>query len=184
MISVLSRPYSQLKIAFGYKMGVGKDEACSYLIKKYGGTKISFASPLYDIQHYAQRICGFNEEKDRQFLQFIGTEWARNKDPYVWIKLALKKTCEHENSFISDLRFFNEFYTLKKEGWVCVKIIRPNALADRAGTGSTTHMSENNLNSIEDKEWNYLLQNDGNLKDFHTKLDSLYFQIWRDKVCR
>jgi hypothetical protein len=74
MLSVVSRPKMQIKIAFGYKMGVGKDEACSYLIKKYGGEKISFASPLYDIQHHAQRVCGFEEEKDRQFLQFIGTQ--------------------------------------------------------------------------------------------------------------
>ena len=47
MLSAVSRPKMQIKIAFGYKMGVGKDEACSYLIKKYGGEKISFASPLY-----------------------------------------------------------------------------------------------------------------------------------------
>ena len=71
---MISRSNWQIKIAFGYKMGVGKDEACSYLIKKYGGEKISFASPLYDIQHHAQRVCGFEEEKDRQFLQFIGTQ--------------------------------------------------------------------------------------------------------------
>ena len=38
MLSVVSRPKMQIKIAFGYKMGVGKDEACSYLIKKYGDT--------------------------------------------------------------------------------------------------------------------------------------------------
>ena len=181
---MISRSCSHLKIAFGYKMGVGKDEACSYLMKKYGGSKISFASPLYDIQSYAQHICGFKEEKDRHFLQFIGTEWARKKDPDVLINLALKKTYIRENSFISDLRFSNEFYTLKKEGWSCVKIIRPDVIEDRAGTGSITHISENNLNSLDDKEWNYSLQNNGNLEDFHKKLDILYFQIWRDKIIK
>ena len=63
-----------MKIAFGYKMGAGKDTAVDYLKQKYGGTHLSFAGPIYTILENAQHICGFPVEKDRQFLQFIGTE--------------------------------------------------------------------------------------------------------------
>lgn len=37
-----------MKIAFGYKMRSGKDTSVEYLIKKYGGEKISFSQPLYE----------------------------------------------------------------------------------------------------------------------------------------
>ena len=176
MISALSRPNLQIKIAFGYKMGVGKDEACSYLIKKYGGDKISFASP---IQRYAQRVCGFEEEKDRKFLQFIGTEWARKKDFDVWLKLVIKNTQSEGNFFLSDLRFPNELYGLKKEGWFCVNIVRQ--IDSEKRTGSSSHESETALDNIKSEEWDYLLKNDGSLEEFHSKLDSLYFKIWRNK---
>lgn len=179
---MISRTTWQIKIAFGYKMGVGKDEACSYLVKKYGGDKISFASPLYDIQRYAQRICGFEEQKDRRFLQFIGTEWARKKNPDVWLDLAIKKSNSEGNFFISDLRFANELYGLKKDGWVCVNISRPKHSEERIGTGTATHDSEIALDNIRTDDWDYLLKNDGSLEDFHTKLDSLYLKIWRSKA--
>jgi len=181
MFSGILRPKPQIKIAFGYKMGVGKDEACSYLIKKYGGEKISFASPLYDIQQYAQKVCGFEEEKDRQFLQFIGTEWARKRDPDVWLKMAIKNTNSEGNFFLSDLRFPNELYGLKKEDWFCVNIVRQTDSEKRAGTGSLSHVSETALDNIKSEEWDYLLKNDGSIEEFYEKLDSLYVKVWRDK---
>ena len=79
-----------MKIAFGGKMGTGKDTCVNYLIKKYGGVKISFSDSIYDILYYAQNVCGFKKEKDRKFLQWIGTEWAREKNPNIWIELTLK----------------------------------------------------------------------------------------------
>ena len=184
MFSAISRPNLQIKIAFGYKMGVGKDEACSYLIKKYGGDKISFASPIYDIQSYAQRVCGFEESKDRQFLQFIGTEWARKKDSDVWLKLVIKNTKPAGNFFITDLRFPNEFYSLKNEDWVCVNIIREIDSNQRSGTGSSSHVSETALDNIKTEAWDYLLKNDGSIEEFYEKLDSIYVKVWREKYSR
>ena len=172
--------FNKIKIAFGHKMGGGKDAACSHLINKYGGKHISFATPLYDIQRYAQQKCGFFEEKDREFLQYVGTEWARNKDPDVWVRLALQDHMQDENIFLSDLRFKNEFYALKKEGWFCVKIVRPEQEETRKGTGKNDHDSETSLDSIEDKEWNYIIYNNKNIQDFHDNLDNLYLKCWRE----
>jgi hypothetical protein len=173
----------QIKIAFGYKMGVGKDEACSYLSSKYGGEKISFASPIYDIQRYAQLRCGFSNEKDRQFLQYVGTEWARKKDPDVWINLAINNSPKEGNVFLSDLRFQNEFQALKKEGWCCVKIDRSfSDIEERKGTGSVFHESETSLDSLDETEWNYVIKNNDTIENFYNSLDTLYLNIWRNNV--
>lgn len=113
-----------VKIAFGYKRRVGKDTSCDYLIKKYGGVKLSFAEPLYQILYFAQDVCGFEHFKDRKFLQFVGTEWARNINDNIWAELLVKKIndIKVDNIFVSDLRFENEFKILKQLGFICVKI--------------------------------------------------------------
>lgn len=171
-----------MKIAFGYKMRVGKDTAVNYLCQKLGGKQISFTSPLYDILYYAQNICGFPKHKDRQFLQYIGTEWARNKDPNVWIKLALEQAKDKENVFISDLRFPNEFESLKKNGWICVKILRNYSEdSEGIGNGSHNHISETALDGLLDEHWDYILYNNGNLDEFYTQLDKLVANIINDK---
>ena len=169
-----------LKIAFGYRMGAGKDTAVDYLIQKYGGTKISFASHLYKILHFAQNLCGFPLEKDREFLQWVGTEWGRKKEKNIWVRLTVEEAEQIKgNIFNSDVRFPNEFQTMKDNGWVCIKINRNQDLIDanRAGSGMTTHSSETALDSIPDHEWDFVIDNNGTLEEFYTKLDQIVFNL-------
>ena len=107
--------------------------------------------------------------KDRHFLQYIGTEWGRALDPNVWIKIAIENTPSHGNVFISDLRFPNEFYALKTEGWICVKIER-DVKTERVGSGSMTHSSEYGCEHIQ---WDYIISNNGTLEEFYKDLDIL-----------
>jgi hypothetical protein len=166
-----------MKIAFGYRMGVGKDTAVNYLIQKHGGTRVSFAGPIYDILAYAQKRCGFTPHKDRQFLQYIGAEWGRRQDPDIWVKLALEASAETQgNVFISDLRFPNEFEALKRDGWICVKLIRTDP-EDRVGTGTATHISETALDGVPDEEWDYVIANDGTLEEFEAKIKQIYDSV-------
>lgn len=166
----------KMKIAFGYRMGAGKDEAVSYLLSSHGGTRVAFATPLYDIQEYAQRMCGFKIEKDRWFLQWVGTEWARNADPDVWVRALLGSIPETGNVFLSDLRFYNEFAALKADGWTCVKLIRTSSL-ERVGTGSNGHRSEQELDSMSDTAWDHVIENNGTLEEFYDRLDILVSKI-------
>jgi len=169
----------KMKIAFGYKMGSGKDISIKYLISNYGGKKISFSDPLYNILHYAQKICGFKFEKDRKFLQFIGTEWAREKDPDIWVKLALQTSnkieinSESENIYCSDLRFLNEFQSLKNNGWILIKLVRNTVNNFRKGSGSTDHISENDLDKTSDSDWDYVIKNNDTLEELFLKLDKI-----------
>ena len=166
-----------MRIAFGYKMGSGKDTAVSYLISKHGGEKIAISDPVYNIQNYAQQLCGFENNKDRKFLQYIGTDWGREIDPDVWVKLAIENTPSEGNVFISDIRFLNEFVALKEEGWVCVNIQRDIQL-ERAGTGSVLHSSENSGRCIP---WDYIIINDDTLEEFYRNLDVLIKEILLDE---
>ena len=153
-----------LKIAFGYRARSGKDTAVDYAISRYGGKKLAFAEPLYDILHYAQRTCGFEEEKDREFLQYVGTSWAREKDPDVWVNLCLKKSSDDENTFVSDMRFRNEFDACKRRGYKCVKIVRDVQIM--------SHISEHDLDIITD-DWNYIIYNNGTLDELYEEIDAM-----------
>ena len=157
-------------------MGSGKDTAAEYLCDKYTGVAHSFAAPLYDILKYAQRVCNFKERKDRAFLQFVGTEWARDQDPNIWVNIALKTTPEDGNVFLSDVRFKNELTALKKAGWFCVRVERASQ-SQRAGTGTSDHTSETELDTIPEEDWNHVVQNDGDLSQFYSKLDKMIATI-------
>ena len=175
-----------MKIAFGYKMSSGKDTCVDYIIQKYGGHKVSFSKYLYDILHYAQKVCGFDIEKDRKFLQWVGTEWAREKDPDVWVRLTIQeseqiekdKKNEKKNIYCSDVRFLNEFEALKKNGWIMIKINRPENKSDvRIGTGSSLHISENILDKVNDKEWDYIIENNGTKENLFQNLENIIKNI-------
>lgn len=160
-----------MKIAFGYKMRCGKDTCAKYLIDKYGGEKISFSKFVYDIMYYAQSICGLKTEKDRKFLQWIGTEWGRSQDPDLWINLTMNdiyNTYQNENTnlYCTDVRFINEFTRLKKDGWILCKI-------NRNCVENSSHISECELDSLKDEEWDFIIENNGSLKKLYNKLDKI-----------
>jgi len=166
---------STVKIAFHGKMGAGKDTAVDYLIETYGGTRITFAEPIYDILHYAQKVCGFNKEKDRKFLQFIGTEWGREKDNDIWVKLCVEKSKKIEgNIYNNDCRFENELDALRDAGFTCIKINRSNSFKNRVGNGSLSHISEKGL---DDDLFDYIVDNNSSIDEFHKKLEQIYLLL-------
>lgn len=161
-----------LKIAFGHRAQTGKDTACSVL-KNSGAVQLSFAQPLYDLLHHCQRSLGFPEEKDREFLQFVGTEWARKKDSDVWARLLAEKVkrLEAEGAeciCVSDLRFPNEASMLKKLGFTLIKVDRPKV-------PFMNHASETALDSF--KDWDYYMTNDKTLQDFKMAVISLKYHL-------
>ena len=152
-----------MKIAFGHKMRSGKDTAVDYLISVYGGERISFAKPLYDIMHYAQSRLGIETHKDRKFLLMCG-KWGRSINEDIFVDCAITESKKKEgNIFISDVRFLNEFYKLKNDGWILVKINRSN-------TDQSFDISETELDNVN-KDWDYIVDNNGTLNEFYDKLD-------------
>jgi len=179
------------RFAFGSQARVGKDTAVDYLLEKYGGVKFSFAESIYDIMYYAQNKCNFKVEKDREFLQMIGT-WARKKNPDVWIDILVNKIKNLESSqlteltsnnsntsitpiYISDVRLPNEIEALKKLGFTLIKIERDerNEKNEREETKNLLlHETETAL--LKYDEWDYKIKNNGTLNEFYEKLDHLF----------
>jgi len=163
------------KFAFGFQKRTGKTTSVDYLKSKYGGVEISFAEPLYNILNYAQKICGFKEEKDRKFLQWIGTDWGREKEKSVWLRLANEKIRDNtsENMYVSDVRFKNEFHMLKKQGFKMIRLVRKQ----RESTNIESiekHKSEIDLLDLPDNDWDYIIYNDGTMEELYTILDKIY----------
>ena len=158
-------------------MGSGKDSAANFLAAKYKGDRVAFSDPIYDIMHFAQRRCGIPRSKDRQFLQFVGTEWARAKDPDVWVTSLLRRTAYCTRPiFLSDIRYPNELRALQDNGWVCVKLFgRRDVL--RSGTGDSHHVSETSVDTIPTSCWDLVLDNSGTLDDFYTQLDNVNWSM-------
>lgn len=159
-----------LRIAFGSQARVGKDTAADYLLSNYGGMKLSFSEPLYALLYSTQKYCGLHIQKDRDFLQFIGT-WARNKDVDIWVNMAKRKILlsSETNIYVTDVRYPNEFLMLKNLGFKMVRIKRENN--DRNMTNEqASHPSEN---SLSEADWDIVIENDGSLSEFLEKIEKL-----------
>ena len=164
------------KIAFSGKMRSGKDTAVNYMLKNFGGVRVAFADILYGILHFAQKTCGFDNKKDRKFLQFVGTEWARSINPDVWIDAVLQKVGKQNcNIYLSDLRFLNEYKRLKQDGWILIRINRSDQKSFTTENDNTSHKSECELDTI--KDWDYVINNSSDLKDFHHQLENVMSAI-------
>jgi hypothetical protein len=163
-----------MKIAFGMTSGSGKDTSVDYLIKTYGGVKYSFAKPLYDMMYYSQEVLNLSRKKDRKFLQMFGDFFRKEVDEDIFVDLCLTRTCETSgNCFISDLRFENEFRKCKSRGFICVKLNRFADNSARIDNGSQHHISETSLQSVNDDEWDYIIDNNGSLEDLYRQLDNM-----------
>jgi len=140
------------------------------LIGKKGGVRKSFAAPLYDIQHYTHTRLGLKTKKDREFLQLVG-DWARKQNEHIFINVLLREIdTETGNVYVSDVRYPNEFFTLKNRGFTMVRLTRDNRFVS-ADTSITSHSSEN---SLQDYPWDVIIRNDGDLYELYAELDQLY----------
>lgn len=158
-----------LRLAFGCEARVGKDTACDYLERQLKGDciRLSFAKALYDILFFAQRTCGFPEKKDRIFLQWVGTEWARNQNPNVWIDIVKNKINSTPSStpiIVTDVRFPNEAAALKELGFTMVRIKRDMMYREEI----TQHSSETALSGYH---WDFVIENNGTLDEFYHQID-------------
>ena len=181
-----------MKIGFGHKQRSGKDTAADYIISKYGGMKLKFADPLYEIESLCHKFVNlpppntYTKAQRRNFLQFIGTQWGRTLDYDLWAKMMDEKLTKFEslyqpcpslfrsseldtNIFVTDVRFPNEVAVLKKHGFTIVRIDREEELRDL--TGNPNHESEVSLDGHH--YYDYIIDNNSSLNDFYSKLDAL-----------
>ena len=162
-----------MKLGFISLMRAGKDTAAEYLVEKFGGQIIKFADPLYWIQSYAQEITGFPRIKDRQMLQWLGTEWGRTKDPDIWVKILLRRIQKSKgNIFVTDVRFENEVELLRKNGFKIVQILATDEIRSARGATLETHISEQFARSFETPDIRF--ENNGTKEEYYEKLTAQF----------
>jgi len=153
----------------------GKDTIANIIETENRTRKISFAAPIKEAfravfgwhpdsypDRKEQRIPGFNFTP-REAMQTLGTEWGRNLQSDLWLKIAQRKidsAREQQNYFkyivITDVRFDNEAFLIRKNGGIIIEVTRN----DREHVAA--HSSEDGL-SFEAAD--FTIFNDGSLNE-------------------
>ena len=109
-----------IRIALSGKMRSGKDTVASHLTMRHGFVKMAFADKLKDVAH--ELFDAPTTEKCRPLLVELSRHLCA-VDPAVWIKYVINRIPMHRSIVISDLRYPNEYYTLKGLGFQLVRIV-------------------------------------------------------------
>lgn len=103
----------------------------------------------------------------RQALIEIGTGLGRAMNDSIWLDVFdhrfAKLAKNNDTVIVTDVRFPNEFYHLKKNGFISVRI-------NRDTVSKLNHISETNQDAIKDNEFEYILENNGSLEDLTRKI--------------
>jgi hypothetical protein len=188
------------------KAGSGKDSIADFLIAKFGFFKMSLADPIKKIVKEA--FCFSDEEINdrrlrelarydlpptfssenfgrywsiRKLLQFIGTDFFRNKiNEDIWVEKLHDKILYqgdypeifnekiHNLFVIPDFRFQNEIDYMKEifsDKFKVLKVTRPG-ISDNVGIAN--HASEN-----QELTFDIHIENDGTLEDLYKKVQNL-----------
>ena len=158
-----------LKLAFGCWAGVGKTTACNYLNKKYNAVVVNFADGIYDLTKGLYSRMGIPFQKNRPLLIAIGNV-AKKHDPNYWVNEVKKKYEFHQKihnqtlrSFmfcVGDVRYNNEFYFLRKEGFIMVKLERPGV------------EPQSDEHELDDKQWDVCIKTE-DIQTMYKELDKL-----------
>lgn len=169
-------------IAFaGDTYGVGKTTAMEILrerlLLRAGITtvQVKFAQPLYDMQNfiYNRANLPLPDTKDRKLLQWLGTEWGREKDPNLWMDIFKNEVNilnqRYPKYFIvnDDVRFDNEAETIKELGGKIIKI-RGNSRIPQQGIKN--HKSEQGINETY---IDFYINNDGGIDKLKASIEQL-----------
>ncbi len=164
----------------------GKDSLATFAWTQYGFTRIAFADP---VKLSAQAKFGLtaaqtwdDELKEvviphwgmtpRQMFQMEGTEAGRNVfGGDIWIKrfmLSYNLLKYTDDIVVPDVRFDNEYSSLKSLGGIIIEVRRGQAgLSGSAGA----HVSESGLSLPAD----YVIENEGTLEELHEKFEAIVF---------
>lgn len=163
-------------IGISGKREVGKDTVADYLVEKYGFVKVPFALRL----KYMARQHGWDGQKDdrgRKLLQTLGQVWRTYREDY-WSEKVLKYyEGEDDKLVISDVRYFNEYVSVKNLGgliWRLQGTPRPEFNID-----IDLHNSETDLDKLDipAKGWLVVEADEHIWNDKEKGFDELYKKV-------
>lgn len=110
---------NKILIGISGRMGSGKTTLSDALIKRLGGTKVSLAAPIKNLQNmiYNNVSIDMEGDKDRDLLIALG-KWGRSKHEDFWLNEVkhLINTLDDIVIICDDIRFPNEAKFFKENG--------------------------------------------------------------------
>lgn len=179
-----------VNIGISGKMYSGKTSAATVLMGMYPFIRMPFAGGLKEI---VARIFGVpvdGPDKDRELLQWFGTDICRAKDPDCWARMLVRdwKMGGMPPIIVDDVRFPNEADILKANGFYLMRLeVSQEAQERRAlrqGTAwdpdKATHQSEVALDDYNG--WDLVINADLDLDPFQKAVASMWedFILMRD----
>ena len=155
---------TKIMLGFSAKAGSGKSSVAKILCERYGFVKLSFAEELKKISQLLDpEIFKVPKTEYRPKLQQFGMAARRIFGEDVWMNLVLRQIelMGGRKVIIDDVRFFNEFFGLKRAGFKLVRIERSKTLRKAYGYDvDDMHVSECQLDSIPHEHWDLVVYND------------------------
>jgi hypothetical protein len=166
-----------LRIAIGGRMQVGKTTAADRLVARHGFTKYALAAPIKEIARSGFGWDGRKDARGRRLLQEIGTV-GRHYDRDIWLDrfAAALAANDPPRAVVDDLRLGREVEYLRRLGFVCILITRPERLIPALPEGGETagHETETEIGQLDvDAE----IDNSGTFEELYERLDGLVAEL-------
>lgn len=149
-----------IRIALSGKMRSGKDTVADYLVKRHGFTRMAFADKLKDVVRDLFEVR--ESSKNRHLLQQVGRHMCQ-VDPAVWVKYVVNRIPLDRDIVVSDLRFPEEYHTLRGLGFILVRLDASlQTQLERLGRTEpetwTVLMADQSETALDEGyKWNYML---------------------------
>ena len=163
----------------------GKDTIASYLIEKYGFTRVSFADPIREALYrlnpkitvadmrgvsLASAVDGLGwdnvkveSEDARQLLQRMGTEVGREIfGENFWVDQAMQKASEHDKVVFTDVRYPNELAAILGASGAVWRVVKNGVEA------VNRHASET---ALDDHIFDYIIFNNDTKESLYESVD-------------
>jgi hypothetical protein len=172
-------------IALSGLAGSGKDTVAAHLVAHYGFTRLALADPLkemalridpiiaavageplrlvYLVDRYGWDDVKRSFPESRRFLQQLGGA-VREIDDEFWLDTLFGEISRTAGPIVvTDVRYMNELVQLRRNGFVPVRITRPDV-------ATMDHASETELASVTFTE---RLYNSGSIRQLEQRVDVL-----------
>jgi Cdc6-like AAA superfamily ATPase len=195
------------KISITGKANTGKNTVSKLIVKelrnKFKGQKtisyeyVAFADPIKAMirlmfptlpekyltgssQNRTEAIPGaFKDGKPltvRQLLIDLGTGFGRACKETIWLDAfdhTFEKLQNKSVVIVTDVRFRNEFDHLRDKGFYKIRLLRDAEVQ----TSQSNHISETNQDGISNDEFDFVINNNGTLKDLKKAVSKIVEQL-------
>lgn len=108
-----------IRIALSGKMRSGKDTLANELVMRHGFVRMSFADKLKEV---AGDLFGVSETSKNRALLIELSRRLSAIDAAVWIKQVIDRIPMYQSVVVTDMRYPNEYHTLRGLGFLMVRI--------------------------------------------------------------